>query len=343
MKTIVSVQEISEFEIKPHVAVARWRELVQAEVKRRWANRSSLTHIVCPYCGQNKTVAAFERCGLFYVECPECGSLYAPYRPDEDELWRWYRESVPARFWREQLLPASEETRLEKVTRPRADWVLDGIAEYVPSACCLVDISPYGRRLVELVTDQDSRLTKLIAAGMTADLEGVSTSRIQVKPSRVASLPGLGPADGVIAIDVMDRAADPAKLVEALKQLVAPGGVIFATTPVASGFEIQTLWERSPTIIPPDKLNLPTVSGLQRLFAAPTWDILELSTPGMFDVEMVRRAIEADPNRDWPRVVRTLVERSGPSGRKELVEFLQANRLTSFARLVIRKKSDAGT
>jgi len=108
---------------------------------------------------------------------------------------------------------------------------------------------------------------------------------------------------------------------------------------VASGFEIQTLWERSPTIIPPDKLNLPTVAGLQQIFAAPTWELLELSTPGMFDVEMVRRAIEAEPDAPWPRVVRALVERTDAAGRTALDELLQSRRLTAFARLVVRKES----
>jgi hypothetical protein len=339
MKTIVSVQEISEFEIKPQKAVAHWRELVETEISQRWADRSGWRRVDWPTCNQNDEIPAFERYGIAYVECPACGSLFAPFRPSENDLWAWYRESAPARFWREQLLPASEEIRREKITRPRADWVLDGIAEYVPSASRLVDISAYGRALVDLVAAENPGLVKLVAAGMTADLEGVSTPRVHVTPRRVADLAALGPVDVVIAIDALDRAADLGALVEAFKQLLAPGAVVFATTPVASGFDIQTLWERSPTVIPPDKLNLPTVAGLQQIFAAPTWELLELSTPGVFDVEMVRRAIVDEPDLNWPRVVRALVERTGSGGRNELVEFLQANRLTSFARLVVRRKS----
>jgi len=338
MKTIVSVQEISEFEIKPQGAVARWRALVEAEIARRWADRSGWIRVDWPTCKQVDAIPAFERYGIAYVECPACGSLYAPFRPSEDELWAWYRESAPARFWREQILPASEAARREKMMRPRADWVLDGIAEYVPSARRLVDISPYGRGLVDLTAAENPGLVEVVAAGMTADLEGISTPRVQVQPTRVADLPGHGPADVIVAVDALDRASDLGALVGAFEQLLAPGGVVFATAPVASGFEIQTLWERSPTVIPPDKLNLPTVEGLQQIFAAPTWKILELSTPGMFDVEMVRRAIEAEPDAPWPRVVRALVERTDAAGRTALVELLQSRRLTAFARLVARKE-----
>lgn len=339
MKTIVSVQEILEFDIKPPAAVVQWRAMVEAEIAIRWADRSGWIQVDWPNCERRYLAPAFERYGFTYMECPSCGSLYASFRPSEDEMWDWYRESAPARFWREKILSASEEARREKITRPRADWVLDGIAEYVPSASHLVDISANGRSLIDLVSEEHPGLKGIIAAGMTADLEGSSTPRVKVQPTRVADLPAHGPVDVVVAIDVIDRVTDLGRLVEAFKLMLSPGGVIFATSPVASGFEIQTLWERSLTIFPPDKLNLPTVDGLQQIFSLPAWEILELSTPGMFDVEMVRRAIEAEPDATWPRVVRALVERSDNAGRTSLVELLQARRLTNFARLVVRRKN----
>ncbi|MEN6373323.1 MAG: hypothetical protein ABFD75_00910 [Smithella sp.] len=338
MKTIVSVQEISEFEIKPHDAVARWRDLVKSEIVRRWPDHTSWITVDCPACSNKDAVPAFGRYDFFYAECPACGSLFAPLRPDENELWSWYRESEPACFWREHILPASEAARLEKITRPRADWVQDGVAEYIPSARRLVDYSYRGRGLLDLLATENTGFTDIVAAGMTADMEGVPTSHIRVQPTRMPDLLQYHPADVVVAIDAFDRAANLGLLVNTLKDLLVPGGVIFATVPVASGFEIQTLWDKSPTIIPPDKLNLPTVKGLHRLFAAPEWELLELSTPGMFDVEMIRRAIAAEPNAKWPRVVRALVERTDTAGRTALVELLQSQCLTSFARLVARKE-----
>ncbi|RJR40159.1 MAG: hypothetical protein C4576_20450 [Desulfobacteraceae bacterium] len=338
MKTVVSVQEISELDIKPHDALSEWRALVRDEITRRWKDRSSWVRVKCPTCKPQSEVPAFDHCGIPYVECKTCGSLYAPSRPTEDELWGWYRESSPARYWRKRLLPASSTARLEKVIRPRADWVLDGVAEYLPSARRLVDISTYGRGLIDIVAEENRDLIELIAAGVTADLEIGATSRVKVRPARIAELPALGPADVILAVDALDRAVDVYSLVEAIRDSLGPGGVLFATAPVASGFEIQTLWGESPTIIPPDKLNLLSIACLQQLFSKPAWEILELSTPGMFDVETVYRAILAHPDAPWPRVIRALVERTDAAGRTQLVELLQSRRLTSFARLVARKR-----
>jgi hypothetical protein len=337
MKTIVSVQEISEFDIKPSAAIEEWRGLVREEIAVRWKNRSGWKKILCPICSIDNPTIAFEVFEFPYVECTRCGSLYAPSRPSEDELWSWYSNSRPAQFWREKLLPASEKARFEKIVSPREYWILDCIAEYFPSARRLIDISHNGRGVLDMIDVEDPKLLELTSAGMTADLEGKTTNRIKVQPTRIASLPGLGPVDVVVAIDIFDRSVDLSALVEALKNLLNRGGLLFATVPVSSGFEIQTLWEKSPTIIPPDKINLPSVFGLKQLFGEPDWEILELSTPGMFDVEMVYRAMRTDESVQWPRGIKALIHHLNAAERTSVVELLQSLSLTSFARIVIRK------
>jgi SAM-dependent methyltransferase len=338
MKTIVSIQEISEFDIKPREAVDEWRRLVDEEISTRWRNRSDWPEIAWPTCGRNGSVPAFDRYGFSYVECDACGSLYAPRRPSEDALWSWYREAKPSLFWRERILPESETARLEKILRPRADWILDGIAEYHASARRAIDLSPHSRPMLDLLVSPDARLEEIVAAGATADFEGSSGARVKVRPTPISRLAELDQTDVIIAMDVFNRAPDPQNLLDNFASKLSPGGLIFGTATVASGFEVQTLWERSPTVIPPDKLNLPTVTALQEMFAEPAWEILELSTPGMFDVEVVRQEIARNDEGSWPRTVRALVERTNPSGRLALVELLQSLRLTSFARFVFRKR-----
>jgi len=140
--------------------------------------------------------------------------------------------------------------RQEQIVRPRADWVLDGIAEYMPQARRLVDISPHSRPLLDAIAEGSPRLTELIAAGVTADLDGTPSEHLSVRPTRITELPALSQTDVIVAVDVLDRSADLGKLVTALERLVIPGGVVFIPSPVASGFEVQTLWERSPTVSP---------------------------------------------------------------------------------------------
>lgn len=336
MKTIVSVQEIEELEVKPPAEVARWRELVAAEFARRAAEAKDWIVAECPCCDAATATSAFERSGVDYVECGQCHTLYARRRPGEQALAEWYRESVSAQFWRERLLAVSEQARREKIVLPRAQWVQDGIAEYVTPVTRLVDVSSNSGPLLAELHALVPNLG-ITAAGMTADLDSSSARGITTRPSETAELKAFGPVDVVTAFDVFDRAADLRSLVRAIHDTLRTGGIVFATLPVSSGFEVQALWERSRTVQPPDKVNLPTIDGLKRLFATPRWELLELSTPGMFDVELVQRAVEEFPDAPWPRVVRALVSGTSAAGRAALTEYLQSQRLTSFARLVARR------
>jgi hypothetical protein len=292
MKTVVSLQELLEFEIRPGALLGEYQRLTEAAV-RAWP-ASALHSVPCPACGSASAQPAFERFGLAYRECMQCGSVYASPRPDEHTLAEYAASSAPAVFWRERVLPETDAARREKILLPRTDWVHDAIAEYAPGASRIVELAPNGEALPP------------------------------------------GPFDVITAFETLDRAADPRALVRAAHGALRAGGLLFATAPSISGFELQVLWDRARSIAPPDKINLLSLRGFTALFGD-GWEMLELSTPGMFDVESVRRAVEADPAAPWPRFVRTLVLDTSEHQRLEFQEYLQRARLASFARLIVRK------
>jgi len=291
MKTVVSLQDLLEFEIRPGALLGEYQRLTEAAV-RAWP-AAVLREVPCQACGSEDACPAFERYGLTYRECARCGTLYLSPRPDARTLAEHAASSAPAAFWRERLLPETEEARRDKILLPRADWVHDAIAEYAPGAARIADFEPHGPAVA-------------------------------------------GPVDAVTAFETFDRAADLPSLVRGAHGALVPGGLLFATAPSASGFELQVLWERTRTISPPDKMNLLTIRGFMELFKD-GWEIIELSTPGMFDVETVRRAVQADPDAPWPRFVRTLVTATDEQQRMEFQEYLQRARLASFARLLVRR------
>jgi hypothetical protein len=291
MKTVVSLQDLLELEIRPGALLGEYQRLTEAAV-RAWP-AAALRAVGCQACGHASARPAFERFGLSYKECERCGTVYLSPRPDARLMAAQARDSAPARFWRERIVPETEEVRREKILAPRADWVHDAIAEYAPSATRVVELSPYGE-----------------------------------EPE--------APAEVITAFETFDRAPDLPSIVRSAHRALVPGGLLFATAPSISGFELQVLWDRARAVAPPDKINLLSIRGFKALFAE-GWEILELSTPGMFDVETVRRAVEADPTAAWPRFVRTLVFETDEQQRIEFQEYLQRARLTSFARLVVRR------
>jgi hypothetical protein len=116
------------------------------------------------------------------------------------------------------------------------------------------------------------------------------------------------------------------------------GGLAFLTATSGSGFEIQLLAGRSPSVLPPDRLNLASIEGLRALFREPAWEICEISTPGLLDVEIVKRHLrDSNGDAEWPFIHYVLRSR-GQECHDSLQEFLQTHLLSSFTRLIVRKK-----
>jgi len=319
LKTIVSLLDLSEADIKPTGEAQRFHELLEKDVRALWGRASALREVKCPACGNVGHSPAFERFGLSYSECSGCGTLYVRRRPTDAMIEEYYRTADSARFWREEILAHTVDARREKVLRPRAEWVADSLAELMPDAGVILDISTNG---------------DLFREELAAVASGVE---VRAGSMHAASLADAESVDVVTALDVIDRAGDLPGLLDRIRRALKPGGLLFVTAPAGSGFEIQSLWDASPTPIPPDKINLLTARGFLTRFAEPEWEIVEFSTPGILDVETVQRAIERDPGREWPRFVSRLVTDSSTRVLEDFVEFLQSNRLASFARLAIRK------
>jgi hypothetical protein len=342
MKTVVSVNEISEFEIKPKDVLDKWKIMVAEEISSRWPGSKEWNTVSCPVCKNSASSPAFSKQGFAYVECNDCKTLYAQTRPSSKELSWWYKESQSVRSWQENLLKQSALSRSEKIIEPRANWILDGLSEYIPNLqlknTSCTDISFFGNALLQKISEYAGEM-QLTAAGITASNENYTAKNIQAAPiTSIDDLSGLQPADVLVAIDVLERITSIHDFFAQLETVVKPGGLVFATCPVSSGFEIQSLWERSSTITQPDKLNLPSVNGLIKcISAASQWEIMELSTPGMFDVELVKRAMQQSNGENWPRSLHTLLDNIDASGVERLTEYLQSQRLSSFARIVLRR------
>ncbi len=341
MKTVVLDRDLLELEIKPQAMLDEYRKLLAEEVKARLAIPKQLTTIACPGCQSEASSPAFEKFGLSYLQCEQCKSVYVSPRPSEEALADFSRNSKAAQYWRDKVFPETKEKRREKMYRPRTHWLLDVLDRYRSSVKRVITVGYHNELLITELRRQEKDLFRIVATNPTADieLEGIDLSNVSVKPTPADELATHGPADAVLAFDFLDRCADPDVLVASARRTLEPGGLLLSTTTLISGFDLQVLWDRSKSIFPPDRLNLLSVEGLTKLLERQGFELLEFSTPGMFDVEIVRRAILSDPEADWPRFTRYLVENRDENAFNALQEYLQRFRLSSFARIVGRKRA----
>ncbi len=338
MKNIVVFDEYQEGDLKPSGLLHKYIELTGIDVEKYFLKAQKLEACSCPACFHSRSAAAFGKFGLGYQECGACHTLFVSPRPSDHALNEFYRSAPSRIFWREELSRATSQKRNEKIVQPRFQWILDSTREYHPRARHLADINTNQFAYIEEIArvedfDQKTLVSPFLGPAELKTLRGVE---IVPGPWWEAGLKNV--VDVVTLFEVADHTADPEALFKKVREMLKPGGLVFMTAIVASGFDVQVLWEKAENLYPPDRLNVFTVDGLKILFERLGFECLELSTPGVLDVDIVLKALKENPGIPLPRFVRGLLEHKDPEIKRAFQEFLQTGLMSSYSRIILRKK-----
>ena len=332
MRMAVQYDDVREFELKPSALLKTYLQLTESDIGTYFLEGAKLLVCNCPACLSTERNKSFTKFGLQYWECAHCKTLYISPRPEESA-------SKARKFWEEELSRATEAKRREKIFRPRVEWIIEIIEEYLPHAKRFFSINTIHHPFIEeLVESNYFKEITILNPKVNLDRINYQKRKAQFveKPINTLSLNNL--ADGVSLFEVVDRLSDVDSFFRALGRILSVGGLCFLTTISVSGFDVQVLWEKSNSIFPPDRINAFSIEGLTILFERHGFECLELSTPGLLDIEMVANAYKEDPSLDLPRFVKYLLDNRGSTTHQSFQEFLQMNRLSSSTRIVLRKK-----
>ena len=337
MKSIVIADDFHQSDLKPDGLLARYVGMLQADVAAYLLNGKDLTDVPCPACGGARRIKAGDKFGLHYQECADCGTLYISPRPGDEAVVRFYREAPSRLFWEKQISEATRVQRQEEIIRPRMEWVSDSTAEHCPRAGHWVGLhvnQPYYL---------DAMAAATAIARKTATCPYFDTAVMKV-PSQVRLEPApwwqmdIGGADVLTLFELLDQTADVGGLLAKVRGTLGSGGLCFITAILASGFDVKELGPHAPNIFPPDRLNVFSAKGIRVLLEKNGFELLEFSTPGVLDIEIVRKALKADPSLGTSAFVRDLVLVQSAEVQKAFQEFLQANMLSSYGRILARKQ-----
>jgi SAM-dependent methyltransferase len=286
---------MKESDIRPEALLNRYLAL-SAEDAERCFSGVVRQPIPCVGCGGTQMTKEFEKNGFSYATCTTCGSLFQAPRPPLDAFEAFYRDSVSGRYWAEEFFPAVAETRRERIFRPRAERLSKLCVEKNVEVEKVIDVGAgYG-----ILLDEWRRLHP------HAHLLAIEPSGVLAQECRAKGLDVIediaenvtgyqGYADLVVCFEVLEHVFDPLAFVKNLVSLARPGGYVFVSTLGVDGFDIQVLWEKSNCIFPPHHINFLSVAGFQRLFERAGLESIDVTTPGVLDVDIVRNAARKDP------------------------------------------------
>jgi len=257
--------------------------------------------------------------GLTYGRCPETGSLFLMDLPAAD---RW--EKVLGAVVRYRQAPKGFHTavsgsRAENVYAPKLDWIQTTLRLQEVRRPTILEVASVPSDFTTLLTD----------SGFFQNVETISETAL-------AHSGGTGQVDAAILLEALDRSDDPQALIKAAHRRIAQNGLIFITALVTSGFDFCVLGLNNRYLCPPDRTNSFSLQGLEAFIKEAGFQLLEVSTPGILDVEIVQAHLKHDPDIKLSPFERQLLS-SDDDTRHRFQAFLQERGLSSFARIVGRK------
>ncbi len=323
MRTVQTETRFPLSSVKPLEALTRYRAHCLSETQKALGAGSS-RRSASPITGA--PLQPFGKVGSFeYLICPDTGSLFMAELPPSETWAKLLRQIHQHRHSPGVFHSELAVSRADRVYQPKVEWIQETLAL------------------------QGIHRPALLEAGMPpSDLEGLLTrsgtfSRVECVDEMALAHEGLsrqssfeGDFQVAVLLESLDRSDDPVRLLEKTQRCLSRGGLLFATALVASGFDLQVLGVENRYLYPPDRTNCLTIQGLQRLLERFKFDLLEVSTPGVLDVEIVQAHLAQEPSLPLSRFERSLILSDEPT-RQAFQSFLQGKGLSSYARVVARK------
>ena len=280
---------MKETEIRPDELMQGQRAAFENDVARLISFRHDFVEVPCPSCASQQEEALFEKFDLTYVRCKLCETVYVNPRPTPEILEHFYAVSENYEYWNEHIFPASEGARREKIFKPRARRVAEICDRLGVASSTAVDVGAgFGTFCEELKVL--GIFERVVAVEPTPSLAQSCRDRgVEVIESPIEKV-DLGYLDCSIisAFEVIEHLFSPRSFVQACVRHLSVGGLAIFTCPNVKGFDLMVLGSLSGAF-DIEHLNYFTPKSLVALMEASGLEIVEVSTPGELDAELVRK------------------------------------------------------
>lgn len=328
---------LREAEIRPKLILGRFAELCRADCRTFFADRDAFLEVDCPGCGSARYRAVTVKDGFTFNQCDACLSYFVSPRPNARMMDDFRVQSEAYRFKTTQFVPAGADARRFHLIAGFAQWLGRRFESSGNDAARgFLDLSPVSPLVLEEVVAL-RRFPVRYACRPHPLVEQACAASGATIVAGLADVPA--PLAAVTVIEHVEHFVDPARELRAVAAAIVEGGMLFLTARTADGFDLSVLGPEAPYIYVPEHLNLLSESGMTALLTRCGFDVVETSTPGQLDVQLVEEALRVNPDLALPAFARFLVTARGQAAHDDFQTFLQKHRLSSHLRLAARKKA----
>lgn len=301
-------EPLTENAIRPADLFAHYLELVRADTELFFST-TSRQPMRCPACAAVGE-RAFAKLGFEYRECSDCQSLWVSPRPAFEEFSAFYAESRSSRYWAEVFSPAVMEVRRERLWRPKVGRVAEIATVWgdpTSPFSSLIDIGGGAGVFVEEFAAVKDMTTVVVEpspeAAQACRSRGINVIQAFLENLDPAELPA-GPRV-FTCFELFEHVHDPVIWLQTMADLMQPGDLLVLTTLSSTGLDIRVLWEQSASINPPHHINFLNPGAMRRLAHRCGITLLDVTTPGQLDVDILRNNLDKISDRFWRLLVQS--------------------------------------
>jgi Methyltransferase domain len=324
---------MKEADIRPSAIFDEYLRLCAQDTETYFAQGERVA-ILCPACGAQGQ-HAFTKNGFSYELCGLCDSLYVSPRPAAQAFAAYYQGSPSSKYWASTFYRETAAARRELLWRPKARSIADKLQTLGCTAHAVVDIGGgYGLFAEEM---RALTRTEVVVIEPAPHLARVCRERsLQVIEKFLEDVEAQElPAGGRVftSFELFEHLHDPRLFLARLLRLMSAGDLFIFTTLSGTGFDIRLLWEQSRAVSPPHHLNFLNPSSLSKLLTGVGFEVLEVTTPGKLDVDIVASSGVHLGDRFW----QAFFAHSDAAQRQAWQELIAATGWSSHMMVVARR------
>jgi 2-polyprenyl-3-methyl-5-hydroxy-6-metoxy-1,4-benzoquinol methylase len=276
-------------DIRPDKLLAGMHEAQQRDIEMLRSWRDKFVDIDCPVCAASKRHFLYEYNVMTHQRCTACGMQYVSPRPTPDLLAEFYALSANYAFWAKNIYPASEAIRREQIFAKRAQMVSALCLKRGVSAQKMLEVGVgYGLFIEELsklnVFEQHVGVepsTKLADICRAKGLAIINAPYEEIEPA--------ADVDMIASFEVIEHLFSPATFATWVYAALKPDGLVIMTCPNIEGLDTLLLAQDS-IAVDHQHLNYFSPRTFRMILEQAGFVDIEISTPGVLDVDLLRRA-----------------------------------------------------
>jgi 2-polyprenyl-3-methyl-5-hydroxy-6-metoxy-1,4-benzoquinol methylase len=213
--------------------------------------------------------------------------------PTKELVDQFYGTSQNYKFWSDHMYPQSRVERLNTIHRDRSNWVLDFLSrnKKEQKSFTILELGAgTGDTLISLLNSGSIQITGYATEPNPSMEPHLRKNGIEVLNSAQLSTDEFaGRFDAVVCFEVLEHLLEPSQILASAHSSLRKGGFFFASTPNAQSLEVQLLKERSTTL-DIEHISVLTSASIHNLALRNNFKVLEILTPGAFDLELIKKS-----------------------------------------------------